>query len=251
MAETNRPFGVRRLAAAFGCQMLLRSRCFSVSAAAAGYRFSLPRPASPPHRRFERFAFPGGLLALHGGRLLYYRCRDSHLKRNLKTGVVLIFIAGLLYMFARADYRQGEPSLRGQPEKDFALALDGKPSRLSDLKGKVVVLNFWATWCPPCVDEAPSLNALQRRIAPLGGTVLGINLDEDQDAYENFLKAYQLSFPNYRDPSKKIALDYGTTMYPETYIIDRQGRFDRKIIGPQDWTSPEMTTYLDSVLKLN
>jgi cytochrome c biogenesis protein CcmG, thiol:disulfide interchange protein DsbE len=179
----------------------------------------------------------------------YYRCLDTHLKRNLKTGIVLIFIAGLLYMFARADYRQGEPSLRGQPEKDFALTLDGKPSRLSYLKGNVVVLNFWATWCPPCVDEAPSLNALQRRIAPLGGTVLGISLDEDQDAYENFLKAYQLGFPNYRDPSKKIAMDYGTTMYPETYIIDRQGRLDRKIIGPQDWTSPEMTSYLDSILK--
>jgi cytochrome c biogenesis protein CcmG/thiol:disulfide interchange protein DsbE len=178
----------------------------------------------------------------------YYRCLDTHLKRNLKTGLVLIFIAGLLYMFARADYRQGEPSLRGQPEKDFALTLDGKPSRLSYLKGNVVVLNFWATWCPPCVDEAPSLNALQRRIAPLGGTVLGISLDEDQDAYENFLKAYQLGFPNYRDPSKKIAMDYGTTMYPETYIIDRQGRLDRKIIGPQDWTSPEMVSYIDSLI---
>lgn len=182
-------------------------------------------------------------------RMSYYMFWNHSLKRKLNTTLVLIFIAGLLYMFARADYRQGEPSLRGQPEKDFALTLDGKPARLSDLRGQVVVLNFWATWCPPCVDEAPSLNALQRRIAPLGGTVLGISLDEDQAAYENFLKTYQLGFPNFRDPSKKIALDYGTTMYPETYIIDRKGRLDRKIIGPQDWTSPELTTYLDSVLK--
>ena len=171
------------------------------------------------------------------------------MKRKLNTALVLIFIAGLLYMFARADYRQGEPSLRGQPEKDFALTLDGKPTRLSALKGNVVLLNFWATWCPPCVDEAPSLNALQRRIAPLGGTVLGISLDEDQSAYENFLRTYQLGFPNYRDPSKQIAVDYGTTMYPETYVIDRKGRLDRKIIGPQDWTSPELTAYLDSILK--
>ena len=170
------------------------------------------------------------------------------MKRKLTTALVLIFIASLLYMFARADYRQGEPSLRGRPEKDFALTLDGKPTRLSDLRGHVVVLNFWATWCQPCIDEAPSLNALQRRIAPLGGTVLGINLDDDQSAYENFLKSYQIGFPNYRDPSKRIALDYGTTMYPETYIIDRKGRLDRKIIGPQDWTSPELTAYLDSVL---
>jgi len=170
------------------------------------------------------------------------------LKRKLTTALVLIFIASLLYMFARADYRQGEPSLRGRPEKDFALTLDGKPARLSDLRGNVVVLNFWATWCQPCIDEAPSLNALQRRIAPLGGTVLGINPDDDQSAYENFLKSYQIGFPNYRDPSKRIALDYGTTMYPETYIIDRKGRLDRKIIGPQDWISPELTAYLDSVL---
>ena len=95
------------------------------------------------------------------------------MKRKLNTAIVLIFIGSLLYMFARADYRQGEPSLRGQPEKDFALTLDGKPARLSDFRGRVVVLNFWATWCPPCVEETPSLNALQRRIAPLGGTVLG------------------------------------------------------------------------------
>ena len=170
------------------------------------------------------------------------------MKRKLTTALVLIFVASLLYMFARADYRQGEPSLRGRPEKDFALTLDGKPARLSDLRGNVVVLNFWATWCQPCIDEAPSLNALQRRIAPRGGTVLGINLDEDQSAYESFLKSYQIGFPNYRDPSKRIALDYGTTMYPETYIIDRKGRLDRKIIGPQDWISPELTAYLDSVL---
>jgi len=173
------------------------------------------------------------------------------LKRKLTTALVLVFLAGLLYLFARADYRQGEPSLRGAPERDFTLTLDGKPTRLSDLRGNVVLLNFWATWCPPCVDEAPSLNALQRRIAPLGGTVLGVSLDEDQTAYENFLKTYALGFPNYRDPSKRIALAYGTTMYPETYVIDRRGRIDRKIIGPQDWTSPEMTAYLDSVLKPN
>ena len=78
--------------------------------------------------------------------------------------------------------------------------------------------------------------------------MLGISLDEDQSAYDNFLKTYQLGFPNFRDPSKKIALAYGTTMYPETYIIDRKGRLDRKIIGPQDWTSPELTAYLDSIL---
>jgi cytochrome c biogenesis protein CcmG, thiol:disulfide interchange protein DsbE len=173
---------------------------------------------------------------------------DNGLKRKLKTGVALAFLAGLLAAFAHPDYRQGEPSLRGAPEHDFALTLDGKPAHLSDLRGRVVLLNFWATWCPPCVDEAPSLNELQTRIQPLGGTVLGVSVDDDETAYENFRKTYNLSFPTYRDTSKKIPLTYGTTMYPDTYVIDRNGRIDRKIVGPQDWTSPDMTSYLDSLL---
>jgi cytochrome c biogenesis protein CcmG, thiol:disulfide interchange protein DsbE len=173
---------------------------------------------------------------------------DKGLKRNLNTVLVLAFVAGLLFLFARPDYRQGEPSLRGTAEKDFPLVLNGKSARLSDLKGQVVLLNFWATWCPPCVDEAPSLNALQHRIAPLGGTVLGLSVDDDDQAYQEFIQRYELAFPTYRDTTKQIPLMYGTTMYPDTYVIDRHGKLDRKIVGPQDWSSPEMIQYLDNLL---
>ncbi len=178
---------------------------------------------------------------------------DSGLKRKLKTGLVLAFIAGLLVLFARPDYRQGEPSQRGSAAKDFPLTLDGKPAHLSDLRGKVVLLNFWASWCQPCVEEAPSLNLLQRRIAPLGGTILGVNvgINDEEDSYEKFLSDYKIDFPTYRDPTEKLAADWGTTAYPETYVIDRKGRLDRKIVGPQDWTSPEMMAYLDSLLNEN
>ncbi|MGH9691882.1 MAG: TlpA family protein disulfide reductase [Candidatus Acidiferrales bacterium] len=170
------------------------------------------------------------------------------MKRKLKTALVLAFIAGLVALFIYPDYRQGEASMRGRPAKNFELTLNGKPEQISDFRGKVVVLNFWATWCPPCVEETPSLIQLQKRIAPLGGTVLGVSLDDDQSAYLNFLKTYKIAFPTYRDPTKQSAIDYGTTMYPETYIINRQGRIDRKIIGPQDWTSPRMLAYMDSIL---
>jgi cytochrome c biogenesis protein CcmG, thiol:disulfide interchange protein DsbE len=173
---------------------------------------------------------------------------DKGLIRKLNTGLVLAFIVGLLFLFAHPDYRQGEASIRGTPAKNFAFTLDGKPAHLSDLRGKVVLLNFWATWCPPCVDEAPSLIQLQRQIASRGGMVLGVSVDDDAEAYDQFLKAYQIDFPTYRDPSKQIALMYGTTMYPDTYVIDRQGRVDRKIVGPQEWTGSEMTTYIDSLL---
>jgi thiol-disulfide isomerase/thioredoxin len=175
---------------------------------------------------------------------------DSGLKRKLKTGLVLVFIAGLLVLFARPDYRQGEPSLRGSTPRDFSLTLEGKAAKLSDFRGKVVLLNFWASWCQPCVEEAPSLNLLQRRIAPLGGTILGVNVgvDDGEDSYEKFLSDYKIDFPTYRDATEKLAASYGTTAYPETYVIDRKGHLDRKIVGPQDWTSPEMMAYLDSLL---
>ncbi len=161
---------------------------------------------------------------------------------------MLAFIAFLIFLFARPDYRQGEPSLRGRTAKDFQFTLNGKPMKLSDLRGQVVLVDFWASWCPPCVEEAPSLNALQERIAPLGGTVLGVSIDEDESEYETFLKTYQVSFPTFRDPSKKIETEYGTSMIPETYVIDRNGKIDRKIVGAQDWTSPTMMAYLDSLL---
>ena len=110
------------------------------------------------------------------------------------------------------------------------------------------MLNFWATWCPPCVDEAPSLNRLQERIAGRGGVILGISIDEDPDAYAKFLRDFSVPFPTGREPTRKLMHDYGTEMIPETYIIDRRGKLARKVIGPQQWDSPEMLAYFDALL---
>jgi len=173
---------------------------------------------------------------------------DGGLKRKLLTGLVLFFIVGLLVIFARPDYRQGESSLTGRPAKDFTFSLNGKEEHLSDWRGKVVLLNFWATWCPPCVDELASLNRLQHQIASRGGVVFGISIDDDETAYEQFLKQHAIDYLNYRDASKKIAEGYGTSMYPETYIVDRKGKIDRKVVGGQNWTSPELIAYLDNLL---
>lgn len=178
------------------------------------------------------------------------------MRRKIFTGVTLGAVAGLLVLFASPSYKQGMASPAGSMARGFSFQLDGKNSTLADLRGKVVVLNFWASWCPPCVEETPSLNQLQQRIAPQGGTVLGISADTDPGAYEQFLKDHGVIFPTYRDPVEQrnlsqIGLDYGTSMYPETYIIDRRGRIARKIIGEQNWTSPPMIAYLDSVLATN
>ncbi|MDQ1409780.1 MAG: hypothetical protein QOJ41_1515 [Acidobacteriaceae bacterium] len=138
--------------------------------------------------------------------------------------------------------------MAGKPALDFSLTLGGKPEHLSDLKGKVVVLNFWATWCPPCVEETPALNRLEKYIDSRGGMVLGISVDEDGAAYEKFLKDQSVMFPTYRDASKKSAADYGTSIFPETYIIDRHGKIARKFIGQQQWDSADMLAYFDALL---
>jgi thiol-disulfide isomerase/thioredoxin len=110
-----------------------------------------------------------------------------------------------------------------------------------------VVLNFWATWCPPCVEEMPSLVEMQRRMKPKGVTVLAVSIDVDENAYRQFVKDHGVNLLTVRDPSQKTAVLYGTHGWPETYIIDRSGVVRRKFIGPVNWTDSEITDFLSKL----
>src|SRR5712691_9856391 len=139
--------------------------------------------------------------------------------RKIAAWGVLAAVLGVLLLFAMPSYRQGEASIAGKTAEDFALEIAGKPGHLTDLKGKVVILNFWATWCPPCIEETPSLNRLQKYIESRNALILGVSVDEDPAAYQRFLKDQGIVFPTFREPTRKLALDYGTPVFPDTYVI--------------------------------
>ena len=126
------------------------------------------------------------------------------MKGKILGGLGFLAAVAALCVFAMPTYRQGEPSIAGRMAPDFALELDGKAMHLSDLRGKVVVLDFWASWCPPCVEETPSLIALHRASLSAAEWYWASAWMRIPDAYENFLKEHGVNFPTYLDASKAI-----------------------------------------------
>lgn len=118
---------------------------------------------------------------------------------------------------------------------------------LNQFRGQIVVLNFWATWCEPCVEEMPSLVEMQRRMRAKGVTVVAVSIDENESAYRSFLKQHGVDLLTVRDPGQKTPALYGTRGWPETFVIDRNGVMRRKFIGAVDWTEPEITDFLSKL----
>ncbi|MGC2446839.1 MAG: TlpA disulfide reductase family protein [Candidatus Sulfotelmatobacter sp.] len=150
----------------------------------------------------------------------------------------------LLLIGLTACYTGSRPPRIGSNAPDITVQDSDRTVKLSDYHGQVVVLNFWATWCPPCVEEMPSLVEMQRRMKAKGVTVIGVSVDVDQNAYHQFLKDHNVNLLTVRDPAQKSSNLYGTFKFPETYIIDRNGVMRRKFIGAVDWTSPDITDFL-------
>ena len=158
----------------------------------------------------------------------------------LLSGVLLWRTAPYLTL---NDVNVGDRAPRVELRADSGAEVD-----LSDYRGKFVLLNFWATWCPPCVQELPSLNQLAREFESSGLVVLGVSVDEDQQAYEQFLERFDVSFPTVRDPERVAANRFGTMKYPETYLIDPDGYVKQKYVGAENWMRPEIVNYLRSLL---
>ncbi len=137
---------------------------------------------------------------------------------------------------------RGEPF--DQPAMDFALEdLSGRSVRLSDFRGKTVFVNFWASWCPPCVEELPSILKLRQTLADQGFEVLAISEDDTMEDVRKFFAGNPPPFPVLMDEGQKVTRAWGTVKFPETYVVDTEGRIVAKFIGPRDWASPASVDY--------
>lgn len=151
---------------------------------------------------------------------------------KLVAGAIIIGSAVFLVIYQQLSHF---PEL-GDSAPDFTLpTLKGESLRLRDYRRRVVVLNFWATWCPPCIEETPSLNKFADEMTGQGVAVVSVSVDEDVRALEEFVSRYNLTFPVARDPEQAVSSRYGTFKFPETYILDEEGRIAEKLIGAVDW----------------
>jgi peroxiredoxin len=167
----------------------------------------------------------------------------------LKFGAILLIVGGTAFGFLSVQQRTGYGLETGKPVPDFTLpALAGGTSGLASLRGHVVLLNFWATWCPPCVGEMPSLDRLGRALGAEGLVVVGISVDADEAALKEFVARHALGFRILRDTGAHTAAAYRVTGYPQTFVIARDGTLLKTFLGPAEWDTPEATAYFRGLL---
>ncbi len=164
--------------------------------------------------------------------------------RFLRLGIVVLAVLFIYVIYAAIHQRIVEA---GDKAPQFTITTDtGKTISVPDFGGKLLVLNFWASWCQPCVEESPWLSDFARQFANKGVVVLGVSVDKDPAAYRKFLERFRPAFQTVRD--SKIHEDYGTFMYPETYIIDANGRVLKKFAEEVPFTHPKFVELVNSLL---
>ena len=182
------------------------------------------------------------------------RARKWGVKQAVAYGLltaVVVFLSveylGAVYASAPMERQRAchalEPRQMSSAAPNFTLKdLAGKQVSLSSLRGKVVLLNFWATWCPPCVEELPSIIDLAGADLGADFQLLTASVDEELPKLKALLKKFGAAgkkLPVLLDPEKKVASSFGTTKFPETYLIDKQGMIRYRFINKRHWTSPE------------
>jgi len=168
----------------------------------------------------------------------------------LAAGAIVLVVTFAIVWLQSSKY---EPLVVGKPAPDFALTdLNDKPHRLSDFRGKVVFLNFWATWCAPCREEMPSMEVLNKSFEKDGLVVLAVSIDRVTTTKDipPFVKSLNLTFPVLIDSWGITDKPYKRLGVPETFIIDQQGIVREIIIGPKDWTRIDNLKTLATLLNV-
>ncbi len=132
--------------------------------------------------------------------------------------------------------------------EDFQVTdLSGATKSRASVQGKIVLLNFWATWCPPCKAEIPSIEALSKSMKGKSFEVFAVNLGDDPKTVKTFVAANKISFPVYLDPRNLLTKTYASQGIPTTYLLDKQGRFIAGMVGGYDYAKPELKTFLEEL----
>lgn len=158
---------------------------------------------------------------------------------------ILVLAAVLVYVIYAGIHER--VVVAGDSAPEFTITTEsGQTVSVPNFGGKVLVLNFWASWCEPCIRETPSMSRFAQEYAGKGVVVLGVSVDKDEKAYRAVLQKFKPAFLTARE--LKTHEDYGTFMYPETYIIDATGKVVRKYEEPVDWLAPDTLQYINSLL---
>jgi cytochrome c biogenesis protein CcmG, thiol:disulfide interchange protein DsbE len=166
-----------------------------------------------------------------------------------KTGLdIFVLVLGLFFQCACSLTQEPEPpgpAVEGQTAPNFRVRdQSGQQFSLSDFRGKVVLVNFWATWCSPCREEMPSLQSLLNQMDATYLKLLALSVDDSWEPVNEFMRESGTVLPVYGDFDKQVATRYGTLKFPETYVVDKKGRVALKVIGATDWAAPAMVAYL-------
>jgi peroxiredoxin len=163
------------------------------------------------------------------------------LRVALAMGALALAVVGGIVLLGRRGPRLAP---------DFAVTdLDGRTVRLSALRGRVVLLNVWTTWCPPCREEMPSMEQLHRKLGDRDFVLLAVSQDEDgKRAVEPLVREVGVTFRVLLDPERQVGDRYGVWGYPESFVIDRNGFVVERVIGPRDWTAPAHVAALEALM---
>jgi peroxiredoxin len=175
----------------------------------------------------------------------------ERMKKNALIIVIAVLaVVGALFLFGQNGGQRVRIVQVGDRAPEFQLpSLDGRTVNLSSYRGKVVMVHFWATWCPPCVEEIPTLERLYRVYFGRDLEILAVSVDEGgAGAVGQFMQKNRFALPVLLNSDQSVSRAYGTFKFPETYLVDREGVVRRKIIGAADWMSPAAQQVIQAML---